>query len=87
MSNLQDILPAFFVGPNGQRLTPEQIAARQEVAKSLMEKASDTSPTGGGWASIATKGLLGFKAGRDRNEADNAANANQTAASDAYSNS
>lgn len=79
MRNLQEIIPAFFVGPGGQRLTPEQIAQREEVAKSLMAQATDTSPNAGGWASIASKGLMGFAAGRNRNAAERASTANAEA--------
>lgn len=76
MANLQELIPAFFVGPGGARLTPEQIAARQEVAKSLLAQATDTSPTAGGWASIATKGLMGLSSGLKEGQADRAAAAN-----------
>lgn len=71
-SNLQELIPAFFTGPNGQRLTPEQIAQRQQVAQSLLGRATDTSPDAGGWASVLTKGLLGYKSGADNRAADNA---------------
>jgi hypothetical protein len=60
-------------------LTPEQIAQREEVAKSLMAQATDTSPNAGGWASIASKGLMGFAAGRNRNAAERASTANAEA--------
>ena len=76
MRNLQEIIPAFFTGPGGARLTPEQIAARQEVAKSLMQKATDTSPNAGGWASVAAKGLMGLSAGIQEGRAERAAQAN-----------
>lgn len=79
MRNLQEIIPAFFVGPGGQRLTPEQIAAREEVARSLMAQATDTRPDAGGWASVAAKGLMGLTAGRNRNAAERAATANAEA--------
>lgn len=72
MANLQELIPAFFMGPNGQRLTPEQIAQRQEVAQSLLGRATDTRPDAGGWASVLTKGLLGYKSGADNRAADNA---------------
>lgn len=73
MANLQQIIPAFFTGPNGQQLTPEQIAQRQEVAKSLLQQASDTSPNAGGWASVLAKGLQGGIAGYQQGRADDAA--------------
>lgn len=81
MANLADIIPAFMVGPNGQRLTPEQIAERQQLAQSLMAQATDTSPNAGGVASILAKGVQGFAAGRSRNQADAAAGANAKASS------
>lgn len=73
IGNLQQIIPAFFIGPNGQPLTPEQIAQRQEVAKSLLQQATDTSPNAGGWASVLAKGLQGGIAGYQRGRADDAA--------------
>lgn len=76
MANLADIIPAFMVGPNGQRLTPEQIRERQQIAQSLMGQATDTSPNAGGVASILAKGVQGFAAGRARNQADAAVGAN-----------
>lgn len=76
MANLQDIIPAFFTGPNGQKLTPEQIAQRQKVAMSLLGRATDTSPDAGGWASVLTKGILGYKSGADQRAADAAIKAN-----------
>ncbi|QIC52876.1 hypothetical protein [Brucella phage EF4] len=79
MANLQELIPAIFTGPNGERLTPEQIAQRQQVAQSLIGRATDTSPDAGGWASVLTKGLLGFQSGRDRRAADNAITANAAA--------
>lgn len=79
MANLQELIPAFFTGPNGQRLTPEQIAQRQEVAQSLLGRATDTRPDAGGWASVLTKGLLGYKSGADNRAADAAITANADA--------
>ena len=79
MANLANIIPAIFTGPNGQRLTPEQIAERQQLAQSLMAQATDTSPNAGGVASILAKGVQGFAAGRSRNQADAAAGANAKA--------
>lgn len=76
MANLREIIPAFFTGPDGQRLTPEQIAQRQSIAQSLIEQATDTSPDAGGWASVLTKGLQGYSAGRDRRLADRATREN-----------
>lgn len=81
MANLANIIPAIFTGPNGQRLTPEQIAERQQLAQSLMAQATDTSPNAGGVASILAKGVQGFAAGRSRNQADAAAGANAKASS------
>lgn len=68
--NLQEIIPAFFVGPNGQPLTPEQARTRQELAESLLAKATDTSPTAGGWTSVLAKSVQGLAAGRQRHQAD-----------------
>lgn len=68
--NLQEIIPAFFVGPNGQPLTPEQARARQELAESLLAKATDTSPTAGGWTSVLAKSVQGLAAGRQRHQAE-----------------
>jgi len=79
LGNLQEIIPAFFTGAKGERLTPEQIAQRQIIAQSLMEKASDTSPNAGGIASILTKGLQGYQAGRDRRLSDKATQTNAAA--------
>lgn len=79
MANLANIIPAIFTGPNGQRLTPEQIAERQQLAQSLMSQATDTSPNAGGVASILAKGVQGVAAGRSRNQADAAAGANAKA--------
>lgn len=79
MANLADIIPAFMIGPNGQRLTPEQIRERQQIAQSLMGQATDTSPNAGGVASILAKGVQGFAAGRARNQADAAVGANGAA--------
>lgn len=79
MANLAQIIPAFFTGPNGQRLTPDQIAERQQIAQSLMAQATDTSPNAGGVASILAKGLQGFQAGRARRQADGAIGANASA--------
>lgn len=81
MANLANIIPAIFTGPNGQRLTPEQIAERQQIAQSLMAQATDTSPNAGGVASILAKGVQGFAAGRSRNQADAAVGANAKASS------
>lgn len=81
MANLADIIPAFMIGPNGQRLTPEQIRERQQIAESLMAQATDTSPNAGGVASILAKGVQGFAAGRARNQADAAAGNNAKASS------
>lgn len=74
--NLAPIIPAIFTGPNGEQLTPEQIRDRQLIAQSLMAQATDTSPNAGGWASILTKGVQGFQAGRERRGIDNAEAAN-----------
>lgn len=79
MANLQDIIPAMFTGPGGQRLTPEQIAQRQAISQSLIGRATDTSPDAGGWASVLTKGLLGYQSGRDRRMADDAIKTNADA--------
>lgn len=68
--NLQEIIPAFFVGPDGKPLTPEQAKTRQQLAESLLAKATDTSPTAGGFASILAKSINGIAAGRERHQAD-----------------
>lgn len=73
IGNLREIIPAFFTGPNGEPLTPDQIAQRQQVAQSLMQQASDTSPNAGGWASILAKGLQGGVSAYQRGRADDAA--------------
>lgn len=70
MANLQEIIPAIFTGPGGQRLTPEQIAQRQQIAQSLIGRATDTRPDAGGWASVLTKGLLGYQSGAGQRAAD-----------------
>lgn len=75
-TNLQELIPAIFTGPNGERLTPEQIAQRQQIAQSLIGRATDTSPDAGGWASVLTKGILGYKSGADTRAADAAIKAN-----------
>ncbi|MEP7452407.1 phage tail tip lysozyme [Phyllobacterium sp. SB3] len=75
-TNLQEIIPAFFVGPNGAQLTPEQIAIRQQVAQSLLQQATDTSPNAGGVASILAKGVQGGIAGFKQNQAERAATEN-----------
>lgn len=77
--NLREIIPAFFTGPSGERLTPDQIKQRQEVAQSLLARATDTRPDAGGWASVLTKGLLGYQSGRDQRRADEATRANAEA--------
>ncbi len=78
--NLAPIIPALFTGPNGERLTADQIKRRQEIAQSLMAQATDTSPNAGGWASILAKGVQGFAAGRQNRMADqaNALNAKES---------
>lgn len=76
MANLAQIIPALFVGPGGQQLTQEQIRERQQMAQDLLAQATDTSPNAGGVASILAKGVAGFRAGMDRNAADNALKAN-----------
>lgn len=77
MRNLQEIIPAFFTGPGGSRLTAEQIAARRASSKDLIAGATDTSPNAGGWASILTKALMGGMAGYDERTANNAYELNQ----------
>lgn len=72
MNNLQQLMPAFFTGEDGQNLTPEQLQQRQQVAKSLMGNASDVSPNAGGFASIASKGLQGLAGGYQQNMANTA---------------
>lgn len=76
VGNLAPLIPALFTGPNGERLTADQIKRRQEIAESLMAQATDTSPNAGGWASILAKGVQGFAAGRERRSADNASSTN-----------
>lgn len=79
MANLQEIIPAFFTGPGGARLTPEQIAQRQAVAQSLMAQATDTSPNAGGWTSVIAKGLMGGIGGWKEGQAERAGVANAEA--------
>lgn len=76
MANLGQLIPALFVGPNGQQLTQDQIRERQSLAQDLLAQASDTSPNAGGVASILAKGLTGLRAGMERNSANNALQAN-----------
>lgn len=76
MANLGQLIPALFVGPNGQQLTQDQIRERQSLAQDLLAQASDTSPNAGGVASILAKGLTGLRAGTERNAANNALQAN-----------
>lgn len=73
VSTLREIVPSFFFGPNGERLTPDQIRQRQLIAASLRQQATDTSPNAGGWASILSKGILGLSAGLQEGRADRAA--------------
>lgn len=77
--NLSSILPAFFTGPNGEKLTPDQIKGRQAIARSLLGQATDASPNAGGWASIASKVGLGLISGYQDGKADAAAGANAKA--------
>lgn len=63
--NLGDILPFFIWGDSGEKLTPEQAEKRRQVAQSLLERATDTRPDAGGWASVINKGLMGWRAGRE----------------------
>jgi len=79
--NLAEIIPAIFTGPNGERLTPEQIARRQEVAQSLLAQATDTSPNAGGWTSVLAKGAMGFASGWKEKQAERGAAANAKASS------
>lgn len=82
--NLGQLLPALFVGKNGERLTEDQMRQRQAIASSLLKQATDTSPNAGGWASILAKGVQGFAAGRQNNQIDAAlqASADATRAAD-----
>lgn len=43
-TNLQEIIPALFVGKGGAMMTPEEIARQREIAAALLQKGSDTSP-------------------------------------------
>lgn len=80
--NLADLIPAVFTGPNGQPLTEDQIRSRQLIARSLLQNATDTSPTAGGWASVLSKGVQGFAAGYQNRSADRGAQAASKADSD-----
>lgn len=73
LGNLGELIPSFFVGPNGERLTPDQIRQRQLIAASLRQQATDTSPNAGGFASILSKGIMGLSAGLQEGRADRAA--------------
>lgn len=73
MANLAPIIPALFTGPNGERLTPDQIKRRQELAQSLLARATDTSPNAGGWTSVLAKGVQGFASGWNENRGERAA--------------
>jgi spore germination cell wall hydrolase CwlJ-like protein len=72
----------FQWGANGARMTPEDIAAQQKVAQTMMEKGSDASPlpTGTRGAGIWTQGLArvakGIVGGYDLGEAAKASQAN-----------
>lgn len=44
--NLAPILEAFQWGAGGGRLSPEEVARRREIAMSLLQRGSDTSPVG-----------------------------------------
>lgn len=74
--NLQDIIPSFFIGKNGEKLTPEQIKRRQGLANNAMLVATDTSPNAGGIASILAKGVAGLRAGYEDGRANDAIAAN-----------
>lgn len=78
-SNLAQLIPAYFVGPQGQQLTPEQIERQRAMAQTLLEQATDTSPNAGGWASVIAKGLQGYQAGRENRLAIDAERANAEA--------
>jgi len=82
VGNLRDLLPAVFTGPNGQPLTPDQVRARQAIAASLLERATDTSPTAGGWASVLSKGVQGFASGYKNRSAERGSEAATKADSD-----
>lgn len=77
--NLGSLIPAIFTGPNGERLTADQIKRRQEVAQSLLAQATDTSPNAGGWASILAKGVQGFASGMQERNAENSMRQNAEA--------
>lgn len=70
--NLAPLIPALFTGPNGERLTADQIKRRQDLANNALLMATDTSPNAGGVASILAKGLAGFRAGWEDNKANRA---------------
>lgn len=74
--NLGALIPSFFTGPNGERLTPEQIKSRQQVARSLLGQATDASPNAGGWASVASKIGLGLISGYQDGQAERATTQN-----------
>lgn len=77
--NLGSLIPAIFTGPNGERLTADQIKRRQEIAQSLLAQATDTSPNAGGWASILAKGVQGFASGMQERNAENSMRQNAEA--------
>lgn len=83
-TNLGQLLPTFFVGKNGERLTENQLRQRQAIANSLLSQATDTSPNAGGWASILAKGAQGALSGYKTHQIDQslAADAAATKAAD-----
>lgn len=83
-TNLGQLIPTFFVGKNGERLTENQLRQRQAIANSLLSQATDTSPNAGGFASILAKGAQGALAGYKSHQIDQslAADAAATKAAD-----
>lgn len=79
VGNLRELIPAFFTGPGGRPLSEEEIARRRQVAGSLLARATDTSPTAGGGASVLAKAIQGLSYGINEGRADRAAAANAEA--------
>lgn len=79
VGNLRELIPAFFVGPNGEQLSADEIARRREIAGSLLAQATDTSPTAGGGASVLAKAIQGLSYGINEGRARRASQANAEA--------
>ena len=61
----------LVVGPNGELMTPQQVAQRRRMAASLGSSAIDTSPVGH-WSQALARGAQGLLGGIMLNQADEA---------------